>query len=214
MTTLRNLAFLLAVALVPGAVVLAQDAAPDEPEDEAAWSYSIYGYAYFVGGDDDYFQPTATADHDWLHLEARHNYEDLDTTSLWGGYNFGVGEKVTFEGTAMAGAVFGSTDGIAPAFKGTLTWSKLTLYGEAEYLFDHHEHADSFFYAWSELYWNVNDWCRLGLVGQRTRVYQTDREIQRGVLVGFAGEHVDFTTYVFNLDERSPTVVVALGVSF
>ena len=211
--TLRRFVVFLIAALLPCGAAFAQ-ATPEADADEDAWSFSAYGYAYLVGGDDDYFQPTVTADHDGLHVEARHNYEDLDTSSLWGGYNFTAGENVTFEGTAMLGAVFGATSGIAPGFKGTLSWSKLTLYGEAEYVFDLHESSDSFFYAWSEASWAVNDWCRLGLVGQRTKVYQTDREIQRGVLVGFASERVDFTTYVFNLDDRSPTVVVALGVNF
>ena len=41
-------------------------------------------------------QPTITADYGWLHLEARYNYEGLDTGSAWIGYNFSVGDKLTF----------------------------------------------------------------------------------------------------------------------
>jgi len=49
---------------------------------------------------------------------------------------------------------------------------------------------------------------------QRTRAYQTDRDIQRGVLVGFSYKQVSFTTYVFNPDESKPTLVLAVGVTF
>ena len=41
-------------------------------------------------------QPTVAADRDWLHVEARFNYEDRDTGSVWLGYNFSVGEEVTW----------------------------------------------------------------------------------------------------------------------
>jgi hypothetical protein len=183
-------------------------------DDEPAWTYAGTMCAYILPGPDDYAQPTVMADHRWLHLEARYNYEAQGAASIWGGYNFSVGEKVTFEGSAMLGGVFGSATGVAPGFKATLAWSKLTFYSESEYMFDTNASSDSFFYAWSELSWSLIDWCRVGLVGQRTRAYQSDREIQRGFLLGFSGEHVDFTTYVFNPDERSPTVVLALGLNF
>ena len=209
MTTPRGLVVVGLAALVFGCgPVLA--AGTEEP----AWTFSVSAYAYIVPGNDDYLQPTFTTDRDWLHLEARHNYEAFESGSIWAGYNFSVGEKVTFEATPMLGGVFGATTGIAPGYKATLGWTKLMFYSEGEYLFDTNESADSFFYAWSELSWSLVDWCRLGLVGQRTKVYETDRDIQRGVLVGFSSERVDFTTYVFNLDDRSPTVVVALGVNF
>jgi hypothetical protein len=209
MTALRYLAVMVLAALLPGCEALAQATA-----NEATWSFSVSAYAFILPGHDDYLQPTLTADHDWLHLEARYNYEALETGSIWAGYNFGVGETVTFEGTAMVGAAFGATDGIAPGYKASLSWTKLTFYSEGEYLFDSNGSADSFLYAWSELTWAPVDWCRLGLVGQRTKAYETERDIQRGILVGFSSERVDFTTYAFNLDERQPTVVMALGVSF
>jgi hypothetical protein len=208
MTALRASAVLALAALLPGCDALAQTT------EESAWSFSASAYGYLLHDGDAYVQPTFTADHDWLHLEGRYNYENLEAGSLWVGYNFSVGEKVTFEGSAMLGGVFGATVGIAPGYKASLSWTKLELYSEAEYLFDTNESADSFFYAWSELTWAPVDWCRLGLVGQRTRVFETDRDIQRGFLVGFQSKRVSFTTYVFNIDDRSPTTVLAIGVSF
>ena len=131
-------------------------------------------------------QPTFTADRGWLHLEARYNYEALDTGSAWVGYNFSGGEKLAWEFTPMLGGVFGDTTGIAPGYKGSLGWWKLELYSEGEYVFDTGSSSDSFFYNWSELTLAPVDWFRFGLVTQRTRVYKTDRDIQRGVLAGFS----------------------------
>ena len=42
-------------------------------------------------------------------------------------------------------------------------------------------------------------------------MYQTDRDIQRGILLGMTYEKLDVTTYVFNPDDSKPTVVVAVS---
>ena len=183
----------------------------DEPaarSDEPAWAFSASAYTYFVPDDGDYVQPTFTADRDWLHLEARYNYEALDTGSAWIGYNFSGGETLTWELTPMLGAVFGDTDGIAPGYKGSLGWRKLELYSEGEYVFDAGDSSDSFFYNWSELTLAPVEWFRFGLVTQRTRVYQTDREIQRGLLAGVSFKNSSVTGYVFNPDDEKPTFVL------
>ena len=58
------------------------------------------------------------------------------------------------------------------------------------------------------------DWFRFGLVGQRTKVYQTDFDIQRGFFAGVSYRRADLTAYVFNPDADRPTVVVTIGVGF
>jgi hypothetical protein len=162
----------------------------------------------------DYVQPTITADRGWLHLEARYNYENLETGSAWVGYNFSGGNKLAWKFTPMLGGVFGNTTGIAPGYNGSLSWWKLELYSEGEFVVDTGDSSGNFFYNWSELSLAPVDWFRFGLAAQRTRAYQTDRDIQRGVLVGFSYKQVSFTTYVFNPDESKPTLVLAVGLTF
>jgi len=181
--------------------------------DEKAWSFSVSAYTYIVPDSREYVQPTFAADRGWLHLEARYNYEDLETGSVWLGYNFGGGDQLAWEFTPMLGGVFGHTTGMAPGYKGTLSWWKLELYTEGEYVFDTGDSSDNFFYTWSELALAPVDWFRFGLVVQRTKLYETGFDIQRGFLVGFSFKRVDLTTYVFNPADQ-PTFVVAAGVSF
>jgi hypothetical protein len=52
------------------------------------WAFTAVVDGYFAPGEDGYADPIFTADHNWLHLEARYNYEDLRTGSVWLGYNF------------------------------------------------------------------------------------------------------------------------------
>ena len=220
---MRRLACLaMAIAFMNGAVfaqattpppVSAPTNAPSDPDDQA-WSFSASATTYFVDDDRDFVQPTFTADRDWLHLEARYNYEALDTASAWLGYNFSGGETLAWEFTPMVGGVFGDTSGIAPGYEGSLSWSKLELYSEGEYVFDAGSTSDNFLYNWSELTLAPAEWFHFGLVTQRTRVYHTDREIQRGVLAGFSFKRLSVTGYVFNPDDAKPTVVLAAELTF
>ena len=182
--------------------------------DGKAWSFSVSATTYVVPDFQEYVQPTFTADRGWLHLETRYNYENLDTGSLWLGYNFAGGEKLEWEFTPMLGGVFGDTTGIAPGYKLSLSYWKLEFSSEGEFVFDTRDREGSFFYNWSELSVSPVDWFRFGLVGQRTRAYQSAVDIQRGLLVGFSHKQVDFTTYVFNLDQGKPTWVFAISLSF
>jgi hypothetical protein len=188
--------------------------APTEGADEKAWSFYASVYTYIVPDSREYVQPTFMADRDWLHLEARYNYEALDTGSAWLGYNFSGGEKLAWKFTPMLGGVFGNTTGIAPGYRASLSYWKMNLSSEGEYLFDTGNSSDSFFYNWSELTLAPVDWFRFGLVTQRTRLYKTDRDIQRGVLVGFSYKKVDLSAYVFNPDEDKPTFVLGVGLTF
>lgn len=189
--------------------------APPAAETPApTWSFAASVYSYLLPDEDNYGQPTLTADRGRLHLEARYNYEDLDTGSGWIGYNVSGGETVSWELTPMIGGVFGGTDGVAPGYKGSLSWWKLELYSEGEYVFDLGESSDSFFYNWSELTISPVSWLRAGVVTQRTRVYETDRDIQRGLLLGLSYKALSVTAYVFNPDDSEPTVVLGAGVDF
>lgn len=191
-------------------------ASPSTPDDAASveWSFSAAAYTYLLPDEGNYAQPTVTADRGWLHLEGRFNYEDLRTGSLWAGYNFAGGEAVEWELTPMIGGVFGNTAGVAPGYKGALTWRKLGFSSEGEYVFDASDSSDSFFYNWSELAVSPREWWRVGLVTQRTRAYASDREIQRGLFAGFSIRNVDSAVYVFNPDDSTPIVVLAVTVGF
>jgi len=182
--------------------------------DKNAWSFYASAYTYLVPDSRDYVQPSFTADHGWLHLEARYNYEALDTGSVWVGYNFSGGEKLTWEFTPMLGGAFGETAGIAPGYRASISYWKLTLSSEGEYLFDTGNSSDSFFYNWSELTLASVDRFRFGLVTQRTRAYESDRAIQRGLLLGFNYKKVDLSAYLFNPDDDKPTFVIAVKLSF
>lgn len=187
--------------------------APTEATDDAAWSFSASTYTYIVPDSANYGQPTFTADRRRVHLEARYNYEALDTGSVWVGYNFRGGEHLAWEFTPMLAGVFGKTTGVAPGYKGSLRWWKLELSSEGEQVVDTADSTRSFSYTWSEVTLAPLEWFRFGLATQRTYA-QSEREIQDGALVGFTYRRVGVSAYVFNLDDDQPTFAIAVGLGF
>src|SRR6185295_8321022 len=71
------------------------------------WSFSAAANYYVIPDSRDYLQPTIAVKRGWLHLEVRYNYENLETGSLWFGYNIVTGKSVTMEFTPMVSGVIG-----------------------------------------------------------------------------------------------------------
>jgi len=209
---------MFALIVLLGVHVMAQTTsnAPSNSDSAAVhqWSFSLITSGYLVPHDQSYASPTFTADHRRLHLEARYNYEDHETGSLWTGYNFSVGDKIALEVTPMLGVVFGQTTGIAPGLNMSLSYKRLELSAQSEYVFNTYDSTASFFYTWDELTYSPTDWFHAGVVAQRTRAYHTNLDVQRGFSVGIAHKKVDFTTYIFNAGWTDPTVVLALSFTF
>jgi hypothetical protein len=212
----RRRAFALAGLLALGAAMAAAQGPQPEPAEpeKLAWEFEASVYGYFVPEDTDYGQPTVTADRGALHLEARYNYEGIDTGSAWVGWNVGVGEKLRLDATLMVGGVFGDFHGVAPGYELAITWRRFELYSEGEYVFDTDDRTGDFFYTWTQIDWSPWDWLTVGFAVQRTRAYETGLDIQRGPFIGFTYKSVTLTTYVFNADEQPPTVAASLSVSF
>lgn len=178
------------------------------------WSFSLTADGYVVPHSEFFVSPTVTADREWLHLEARYNYENQQTGSAWIGYNFSVGHKLVFEATPMIGGVFGNTTGIAPGFEVSLSYKRIVLYSSGEYVFDTKNKNGSFFYSWPQLTYSPLEWLHVGLVAQRTKAYHTSFDVQRGLLIGFSHKKAEFTTYIFNPGWTDPTVVLEVRWSF
>lgn len=158
--------------------------------------------------------PTLTADKQWLHLEARYNYEDLKTGALFIGWNFNAGDKLSFDATPILGAIFGDTRGIAPGLELSLSYGRVELYSEGEYVFDVYDSSESFFYNWSEFTYAPMNWLRVGIVTQRTKVNQKKIHIQEGLLIGVSFDQFIFTLHVFNLGRATPTLVFSVKFDF
>jgi hypothetical protein len=181
--------------------------------DPKVWELGADLNFYFFS-DDFFVLPAIRADKNKLHLEARYNYEDLNTFSGWVGYNFMGGKNLEFVITPMLGGVVGNSNGIAPGLEVTLNYKGFEFYSESEYLFETESNANNFYYNWADLTYSPTDWLWFGLSGQRTRLYQTDLEIQRGIILGGGYKNWELTGYVYNIGFDDPFVLFTLSASF
>jgi hypothetical protein len=188
---------------------------PPPPDDAAGtWDFFAGVLVYFPEEERDFASPTFMANRGRLHLEGRYNYEGLDTGSLWAGYNLHWAGALDVTLTPMIGGVFGDTRGFAPGYRIEAAWWRLNLSGEGEYVLDADSRDDNFLFLWTELSVAPLPWLRAGFVAQRTRLYEGEVEVERGLLAGVAWRDFTFTTYVFNPDADRPLVVLSLGVAF
>jgi hypothetical protein len=186
----------------------------DSERNETKWEFSLATFTYLAQHARDYVNPNFTADRDWLHLEARYNYEELKTGSVWFGYNFSSGKKLKFEATPMLGGVFGDITGIAPGYTITVRYRSIELSTQAEYFFDAATSDGDFFYSWSELSASPADWLRLGIVVERTQASGFSSDVRRGPLIGFKYKDVNLTTYWLAPGSDEATFVFAVTFNF
>ena len=208
-----------AAALLAGSQIVPQEP-PSNPSaapgsaTKVPWAISITVDGYIPPQQDGYVSPIITADHGWLHLEARYNYEDQRTGSVWIGYNFSAGKTLVLNLTPMIGGVFGRTKGIAPGCEFSLSYKRITLSVSNEYVFDTSDIHRSFYYSEPQLTYSLTDWLRVGLAAEHTKALQTGFNVQRGFLVGVSHKHAEFTTYVYNPGSSELTAVLELGWTF
>jgi hypothetical protein len=214
LVALATLAFTAGAEAQETAPAAVPPAAPAPETEASSWEFGLSGALYVLPDEEDFVQPTFRTDRGLFHFETRYNYEDRASVSFFAGANLELGDEVKLVLTPMIGGLAGQTDGIIPALEADLTVGPFEAHGEAEYVFDLGDSDSKYFYMWSELSLWPTEWLRAGVVTQRTRVYQTDRDIQRGLLVGFTFKKLDGTVYLFNPGADDHYTVVSLGLSF
>ena len=154
------------------------------------------------------------ADAGALHLEARYGYEAKDSRSAFVGWTFSGAGAVKWELTPIVGGGWGTVHAAIPGFEASAAWKRLDVYVEAEFVRDRHASESSYNYAWSELGFHATEVIRIGLVGQRTRIYGGDREFQRGPFAQLTWKRATLGAFWFNPGSGEQVFVGSIGVSF
>ena len=211
---MSKLFLLLFVAYIPCAVIAQEVSTTGKAAQEKEWAFTMWGDYYIIPGDIDFLMPVFSADHNAWHFEARYNYEDLNTASVFAGWRLETGKQVEIAFTPIIGSVFGNPNGIAPGYELEIVYKAFDLYSESEYMFDFSGKENNFFYTWTELAVMPTDQLRTGITIQRTRLYQTEFEIQRGLLAEYYFGKFRAGVYYFSPFSSDNFLVASFSVDF
>ncbi len=189
--------------------------AQELPSDSiSSWNFSAWAELFIIPEDREYFNPTFYVRHNSLHLEARYNYEDVNTASVWAGRRFKFGKTVRFVIVPLAGVVFGNTNGLAPGLELEIMYKKFDFYAESEHVFDLGEQENNFSYMYSELAVRPAQPLRTGLIAQRTRLFESERELQRGVFAEYYFKKLRAGIFYFNPFTTYQFWIASMSVDF
>ena len=169
---------------------------------------------FYIMKDDFIFLPIYSVDKGWMHLEARYNYEDMNTFSAWFGYNFSGGNKFQYTITPMLGGIVGHTNGMAPGLKLDFQLYGFEFSSQSEYVVDVLDKENNFFYNWTDFTYSPLDWLWFGLSLQRTRLYKTDLEFQYGLMAGGGYKWFGLSGYLYNLGLDDPYLILSMSFTF
>lgn len=178
-----------------------------------AWEFSSELSLYLLS-DDSFLLPILTLDKDRIHFEGRYNYEDFETLSLFVGYNFSFGEKLPITITPMLGGATGNTRAVIPALEFSVTYKNLTIYSEQEYLLDLNDKTGDFYYQWTDLSYSFTDWMSTGLSLQRTKLFESETDLDHGLLLALGKELLTLSGYYYNFDTDEPFGIVTINSTF
>lgn len=178
------------------------------------WSFSTSAYYYIIPEEKNTATVIGYADYKRWHFEVRYNYEDRQTGSVFAGRRFEWGNKMVFGATPMVGFVLGNTDGIAPGIELDLAWKIFDYYSETEYVIDYTGKESNFIYVWGEIGVTPFKSFRTGFTYQRTKLYQSQFEMQRGLFAAYQFWKITTGFYFFDPFSNSQFMIASLSIDF
>jgi len=209
---MKNARFIFICSLFHPLLSIAQQ--PNADSTKPKWAFSTSAYYYVVPSEKNTASLIGYADHGALHFEARYNYEDHKTGSAFIGWRFETGEKFVFGATPMAGIVFGNTDGVAPGLELDASYGIFDFYSETEYVFDFAGEENNYLYTWGEIGVAPLNRFRTGLSFQRTKLYQSQFEVQRGIFAEYQIWKFTIGAYYFDPFADGQYVIASLSFDF
>lgn len=207
------LCFLFRVPLI-AQQVSEQAAAQLSDTAAAGWQFGLGAYYYLLPDESNTASLIGYTDYKSFHIEGRYNYEDERTASLFGGYRVETGHSFIVGATPMLGVVFGNTNGIAPGLLLDFSWKIFDFYSESEYVIDFSGSENNFFYTWTEVAVTPVSNLRTGISADRTRLYQSDLELQKGIFTEYTFWKLTAGVHYFNPFSGEDFVIATLQMEF
>lgn len=143
--------------------------------------------------------------------EARYNYDELNTFSLYAGRKFSNAGIVSWEATPLIGGLLGQMTGGSVGMNVGMDYRKLFFTSQSQYSFSIENTSEKFFYNWSELGYEATRWLYAGLALQQTNVYRNTARMEPGCMIGFSIKNWTIPLYAFNTADEQRYFVLGIN---
>ena len=149
------------------------------------------------------------------YAEARYNYEDTETFSLFLGRSFSGDKNIAYTVTPMLGASVGKFKGISTGLNVDVEYDKFYFSAQSQYSMAtaRGKGSDDFFYSWSEAGYQPLDWLYAGASFQQTFT-RYEKLLEPGALVGFSFNRFSIPVYGFDLFNDTRYFIIGLTVTW
>ncbi|MGH7493981.1 MAG: hypothetical protein ACREOO_16510 [bacterium] len=184
---IHRLFFLVTLCAAPGTCLAQQQ-----------WEGGLELYGNIVPDEPFSLTPIVNYNSDLLYIEARYNYEEMHSASLYVGKFFSKEGKLSFDFAPLLGIVAGDLNAGSVGASIELRLGKLQWSILPQYTFSWNGKTENFFYSWSELTFAASEWLYLGPAAQRTKLFESPFEVDSGMTLGFNLKQWSMQLYCFN----------------
>jgi hypothetical protein len=164
-------------------------------------------------------EPAVVTPQMWIYLkdfyfEARYNYEDTRTFSIYAGKSFYPDKKEQIEITPLIGGVFGNLNGISPGLNFSASHKRFSTETQTQYTFDLKDPGNSFYWDWTNFSFGV--YKNLG-IGGSTQIYVPktgEASALAGPMVNLTFKRFLFEAYSYNPWQEHPVWAFAIQYKF
>lgn len=130
--------------------------------------------------------------------EARYNYDETQTLSLYAGRTFARHGAFNWSATPVIGGLMGRMNGGSVGVNMDLGYEKIFFTTQSQYTFSMEQSSNRYFFSWSELGYQALPWLYGGMALQQLNVYQTPGRLEPGCMLGLSLKNFTVPVYVFN----------------
>jgi hypothetical protein len=149
-----------------------------------------------------------------IYFEARYNYEDTRTFSLYSGFPLVYDNNAEIEFVPLVGAVAGQVNGISPGFNLNASYKGFNLFTQLQYTFDLWDKANSFFLDWSTISIDLTGQFAAGAGLQVYKPVNETAEILFGPMLRFRFGNFSTEVILYNLWDDLPKIALGISYSF
>lgn len=146
--------------------------------------------------------------------EARYNYDEENTFSVYGGKTFRSLSDFAVSATPLAGGMIGKMNGGSVGLNMDIEFRKLFLSSQSQYSVSFEDRSNRYFFTWSEIGIQPLNWFYSGVACQQTNVYGIAGQFDPGYMIGFNLGKWTLPLYAFNPSKSNRYFIIGLLFSW